>query len=345
MGSHKPGASRSNQYASWTNCKVCGLRLSYVSKRGYVGENRVVAADPVLVLAAQEELQVIYRADEMNEKIMKGKLMELKGRELVSNAGHGSSEYVVRANEERGKVMLEQTEGMAPPPATEETTLGGYTLVTGPVPTATPTTPSTMTPPRTSRSPSPASPSSAPGAMSKASPTERPMEPIPDRESRMTWQSLQKLRKRMSADDPVQSGPMDHNLQPDTNTDTRQLTPMADGAAPTCTTSTTSTTKDILSTHNGCRKEILPTMARKVAKAAVLTAALMTPVKDLMASIETKYDLVEIACSGTSTMTRTFEAAGYQCFRVNQLSGFNLDSKQGTQKLKDHLEKNAARLK
>lgn len=86
-------------------------------------------------------------------------------------------------------------------------------------------------------------------------------------------------------------------------------------------------------------------MARKVAKAAVLTAALMTPVKDLMASIETKYDLVEIACSGTSTMTRTFEAAGYQCFRVNQLSGFNLDSKQGTQKLKDHLEKNAARLK
>lgn len=181
MGSHKPGASRSNQYASWTNCKVCGLCLSYVSKRGYVGENRVVAADPVLVLAAQEDLQVIYRADEMNEKIMKGKLMELKGRELVSNAGPGSSEYVVRANEERGKVMLEQTEGMAPPPATEETTLGGYTLVTGPVPKATPTTPSTMTPPRTSRSPSPASPSSAPGAKSKASPTERPMEPIPER--------------------------------------------------------------------------------------------------------------------------------------------------------------------
>ena len=60
-------------------------------------------------------------------------------------------------------------------------------------------------------------------------------------ESRMSrlWQSLQKLRKRMSADDPVQSGPMDHNLQPDTNTDTRQFTPMADGTAPTCTTSTT----------------------------------------------------------------------------------------------------------
>ena len=155
------------------------------------------------------------------------------------------------------------------------------------------------------------------------------------------WQSLQSLRRRMSAADPEQ---LDPNLEPHTNTDTRQPTPLAEQPASTTTTSTTSTTKDILSTNNGCRKELLPTMARKIAKAAALTVALMSPVKDLMASIEVKYDLVEIACSGTSTLTKTFEDANYQCYRVNQLNGYNLDTKKGTTQLKNHLEKNPARL-
>ena len=118
---------------------------------------------------------------------------------------------------------------------------------------------------------------------------------------------------------------------------------------PACTTSTTTTgedttIKDILSVKNCFTKEILPPLARKLAKAATLTALVMNPVKDVFAATENKYDLVEIACSPTSTLTTAFEEAGLKCLRVNHLSGYNLDSKAGTSTLAQRLKEHPPRL-
>lgn len=104
------GREKSNQFASWTSCKRCGLRLSYVVKtsRGH-GESRTVGPAPEIVAMAQDELQQIYQPTEMNEKIFQGKVLEIKGRSLVMSRGQGSLQAHIRADQPRGRDLLGET--------------------------------------------------------------------------------------------------------------------------------------------------------------------------------------------------------------------------------------------
>jgi len=51
-----------------------------------------------------------------------------------------------------------------------------------------------------------------------------------------------------------------------------------------------------------------------------------------------------VACSPTSELSTTFEAAGYTTFRVNYKSGFDLDTKKGTTDLKHAIEQKHPKL-
>ena len=96
-----------------------------------------------MVLVAQQELEVVYTKDNMNEKIFAGKLLELKGRQLQVTQGNASLRVDIRADERRGRLLMGQT---------QHTT--GYT-------TTGTRTPAPATPSRTTRSVSP-TPSFAP---------------------------------------------------------------------------------------------------------------------------------------------------------------------------------------
>ena len=91
---------------------------------------------------------------------------------------------------------------------------------------------------------------------------------------------------------------------------------------------------------NRFTREILPPLAKKLAKAATLSAMVLGPVNEIFAATETKYDLVEIACSPTSTLA--FENGGLQCLRINHRTnhrtGYDLDSKKGTTALAKQLQ-------
>lgn len=78
-----------------------------------------------------------------------------------------------------------------------------------------------------------------------------------------------------------------------------------DNIQDTSTTSTTAseTTKDILSVKNCFTNEILPPLAKKLAKAATLSAIVLGPVTDVFKATESQLDLMEVACSPTSTLT------------------------------------------
>ena len=156
------------------------------------------------------------------------------------------------------------------------------------------------------------------------------------------WMALQRLREKMMQSDHGNNGP---NPSTTNNTDTRQpqMASHGDGIN-NDTTNLHGTTKDILSVVNATKKEILPPLARKLAKAATLTAVLMNPVRDVFAAMENKYDLVEVACAPTSQLTQTFEGANYECLRVNQLTGYNLDTKKGTFELHQELRRKPAKL-
>ena len=108
MGAHKPGRERSNQYALWTACSRCGLRLTYVAKGRHQGDTRAVGPPRDLVIQAQEELRVEFAPTDMNEKIFQGKLMEVKGRELVNSHGAGRTTVQVRADERLGQLMMSE---------------------------------------------------------------------------------------------------------------------------------------------------------------------------------------------------------------------------------------------
>ena len=118
------------------------------------------------------------------------------------------------------------------------------------------------------------------------------------------WMALKSLRSRMQAKDLEDPNPS--NSTP--NTDTRQLDTNCSVTEPTsCTTTTFDTTKDILSMANVNRKEIWPGLARRLAKAATLTAVLMNPVREVFSAVEGRYDLVEIACAPNSMMTHNVD--------------------------------------
>ena len=55
---------------------------------------------------AQEELQMVYQASEVNEKIFQGKVMEIKGRQLVMSRGQGSVKTEIRADDPRAEALL-----------------------------------------------------------------------------------------------------------------------------------------------------------------------------------------------------------------------------------------------
>lgn len=129
MGNHKPGRERSNQYALWTACSRCGLRLTYMAKGRHQGECRAVGPPRELVIQAQEELRVEFAPTQMNEKIFQGKLMEVKGREMVNTHGAGRSTVQVRADERLGQAMMNEPKrtssaraksAAVPPPIPEE---------------------------------------------------------------------------------------------------------------------------------------------------------------------------------------------------------------------------------
>lgn len=169
-GTHSPGKEKSNQYSTWVSCKKCGLRLSYKVKasRGGHGETRSLGGPPEHVQLAQQELAQIYDAADMNEKIMLGKIMEIKGRQLLHTRGQCSAKLDVKANDRRGKEMLgQETAGYTAGP-TPSTTMPG-TASTG-TPTPRTPTPAPTTPPRTTRSvsPSPSVRSLEPTAEAKA---------------------------------------------------------------------------------------------------------------------------------------------------------------------------------
>ena len=83
------GRERSNRYALWTACSRCGLRLTYVAKGRHQGDTRAVEPPRELVLPTQA-----------NEKIFQGKLMEVKGRELVNT--HGTIETIHLSYQDTG---------------------------------------------------------------------------------------------------------------------------------------------------------------------------------------------------------------------------------------------------
>ena len=94
---------------------------------------------------------------------------------------------------------------------------------------------------------------------------------------------------------------------------------------------------DILSVKNSFTREILPPLAKRLAKAAALTRVLMAPIYEMVNAIDSKIDLMEIACSPTSSLTSAFEASGFNCLRVNHLSNFDLDTLKGTTMLKEKI--------
>jgi len=51
------------------------------------------------VQLAQQELAQIYDAADMNEKIMLGKIMEIKGRQLLHTRGQCSAKLDIKAND------------------------------------------------------------------------------------------------------------------------------------------------------------------------------------------------------------------------------------------------------
>ena len=78
---HQPKL-RQNQYAQWMTCQKCGIRTNYKPKKGYEGEYRQMGPHPNLIQLALEQLQSTMQAAEVTEKVVNGKLMELKGIQL-----------------------------------------------------------------------------------------------------------------------------------------------------------------------------------------------------------------------------------------------------------------------
>ena len=60
----------------------CGLRTSYVAKKGYSGENRHMGPAPHTIRHVMESLEKDTKAEDVNEKIVNGRLMEAQGRIL-----------------------------------------------------------------------------------------------------------------------------------------------------------------------------------------------------------------------------------------------------------------------
>ena len=79
---HKEGRQRGNQHGAWTQCLKCGLRLSYISKKGMHGDSRAMGPDPAVIRFAMQELEANVTASQVNSDMVNGKIMEVKGKML-----------------------------------------------------------------------------------------------------------------------------------------------------------------------------------------------------------------------------------------------------------------------
>ena len=95
----------------------------------------------------------------------------------------------------------------------------------------------------------------------------------------------------------------------------------------------------------GSSRMLSPYVARKLAMgAALIGGAIMQPMHELVHAMSPQLDMMEIACSPNSSLTAAFEDSGYQCQRINFRSGFDLESRKGTQKLRETLDLQRPRL-
>ena len=62
---------------------------------------------------------------------------------------------------------------------------------------------------------------------------------------------------------------------------------------------------------NMTEKQVRPSLARRLATAAALTCTLMAPLRELVGAVNSQVDVMEIACSPSSTLTATFEEHGF----------------------------------
>ncbi|CAL1133834.1 unnamed protein product [Cladocopium goreaui] len=86
--SHHKRKERQNQFAIWSTCLACGLRITYRPKKDSHGEDRHMGPHPHLIKMAMDQIEASMPKDQVSEKVVNGMLMELKGLQLqhgVSN--------------------------------------------------------------------------------------------------------------------------------------------------------------------------------------------------------------------------------------------------------------------
>ena len=90
--------------------------------------------------------------------------------------------------------------------------------------------------------------------------------------------------------------------------------------------------------ERGAGRTLAPHVAKKLAfSAALIGSAIMQPVNEMFQAMSPQLDVMEIACSPHSSLTSAFEDAGFNCQRINYKTGFDLDRKAGTMKLREEL--------
>ena len=138
----------------------------------------------------------------------------------------------------------------------------------------------------------------------------------------------------------------DLNLSPITTT-SATLLEVSSGTFPTATKhgkSRDEIDREVDAMWNMTEKTVRPSLARRLAQAAALAATLMAPLSDLMGMTTNNLDLMEIACAPTSTLTSTFLDEGFQCRRINYKTGFDLETRKGTDLLAKEIGANPPRL-
>ena len=306
-----------------------------------------------MVAQAQEELKVDFTRDTMTERIFAGKLMEIKGRTLVETRGRGRMGVQIRANEELGQMMTGE-----PVEARPKTT-----------PSKTPGTP---TKPKKSHSPVPKS-TAAPKEHGGAERARRHRHPDSarnhsgdgnsdrdlghgDRGERghgrpleSLWASLRGLQARLRGEEPSEAILASAEQEAHAPVSLRTLPELAHDNGTTSTTMNSTTRPNRLQEEvdamwNTTQKPIRPTLARRLARAAAMTMTLMQPLQSLVGAVTPQVDIMEVACSPNSTMTTTFQEQGYTGLRINYRTGYDLDTKKGTEYLREEIKKTAPRL-
>ena len=370
---------RQNKYAKWHACKRCGLRLSYTTKGTYQGETRAIGPDPLHVEAAQLELKEQHAPMNMNEKIFNGKLMEIRGRGLVQTGGagrttveikgrrapwevphgrlqHDGSWYGFNYNADYANPDTAQCRGVQP--GAEDAVSYGDSQGCGKGQGA------------CEKGAHGTSDAEGCAVNTGDGASEGGDQPRGGRRAdggvigggglSALWNALTSLRERMQKGDnapdhsqhrlEAEHGNQYYNLHYDnTSNYTKEFNDTTTNDFEHGTGTDASPVDDgdlfhLSSAPNVTKKMVRPVLARRLAQAAALTTVLMQPVKELFSSVNQQLDVMEVACSPTSELSTTFEAAGYTTFRVNYKSGFDLDTKKGTTDLKHAIEQKHPKL-